>query len=253
MVTGASSGIGDAFARELATAGVDVVLVARRGDRLEARADELRQLGSVQVELLPADLTDAAERNRVAARLDDATRPVDLLVNCAGLGAAGPFAQGDLADYEHIVDLNITALVALTHAAVGPMLRRDRGWILNVSSLGGHTPGPNFAVYSASKAFVTSFSESLHEELRGTAVEVTVTCPGATHTEFGATSGASGDDLPGFLWQTAQEVAQESLAAAAAGRAVRVTGLLNRITAAVTTVLPRAANRRLAGIVTDQL
>jgi short-subunit dehydrogenase len=108
-------------------------------------------------------------------------------------------------------------------------------------------------VYSATKAFVTSFSESLYEELRGTGVSVTVVCPGATRTEFGQIAGTKSDDVPAFLQQTADEVAAESLAATAAGKAVRVTGLINRISGAVTTVLPRAANRRLAAMVTDRL
>ena len=253
LVTGASSGIGEAVARQLVAAGVAVALVARRADRLDSLAAELRAGGAASVEVLVADLTVDADLATVVDRLADPARPIDLLVNCAGLGAAGPFADSEPATSQHIIDLNVSALVALTHAAVLPMTQRDRGWILNVSSLGGHTPGPSFAVYSASKAFVTSFSESLHEELRGTGVHVTVACPGATHTEFGATSGADGGDLPAFLWQTADAVARESLAAAAAGKAVRVTGLLNRVTAAITTVLPRSANRRLAGLVTDQL
>ena len=149
--------------------------------------------------------------------------------------------------------VNVDALVALSHAAVGPMRDRRRGWIINISSLGGHAPGPRFAVYSATKAFVTSFSEALHEELRRSGVVVTAICPGATRTEFGDVSGADGDDLPAFLWQDADEVADEALAAAAAGRAVRVTGWPNRVAAGFTALLPRSANRRIAARVADQL
>ena len=202
---------------------------------------------------LQADLTDRGDRDRVMARLVDDARPIDLLVNCAGVGASGPFVDGDAEQYRQLVSLNVDALVALTHAAVRPMKRRGRGWVLNVSSLGGHTPGPNFAVYSASKAFVTSFSESLHEELRGTGVGVTVVCPGATRTEFGEVAGAVGDVLPDVLWQTAEEVAAEGLTAMAAGRAVRVTGRINRVTAAVSTVMPRVVNRKVAGVVAGRL
>jgi hypothetical protein len=252
LVTGASAGIGDAFARQLAAAGTDLVLVARRAEKLDQVADRLRSLG-VAVEVVAADLTDAADRARVGERLADADRPVDLLVNCAGLGSAGPFADGELSTYHQIVDLNVTALVDLTHAALGAMRARDRGWVLNVSSLGGHAPGPQFAVYSASKAFVTSFSESLFEELRGTGMHVTVVCPGATKTEFGAIAGTQADDLPDVLQQTADEVVAEALAAAAAGKAVRVTGVVNRVSAALTGVLPRSANRRLSALVTDRL
>jgi short-subunit dehydrogenase len=252
LVTGASAGIGDAFARQLAAAGTDLVLVARRAERLEQLAEELRA-GGVEVDVVAADLTDRADVGRVAERLTDADRPVDLLVNCAGLGAAGPFADGDLDRYHQIVDLNVTALVDLTHAALGAMQARDRGWILNVSSLGGHAPGPKFAVYSATKAFVTSFSESLFEELRGTRVHVTVVCPGATKTEFGAIAGTEADDLPALLQQSADEVVAEALAATAAGKAVKVTGVINRVSATFSDLLPRVANRRLSALVTDRL
>ena len=252
LVTGASAGIGEAFARQLAAGGTDLVLVARRADRLAGLAEDLQSAG-VEVEVLAADLTAADDLAKVAERVADREQPVDLLVNCAGLGAAGPFVDGDLQTYHQIVDVNITALVDLTHAALPAMQARERGWILNVSSLGGHAPGPSFAVYSATKAFVTSFSESLFEELRGTGVHVTAVCPGATKTEFGAIAGTEADDLPAFLQQSAEEVVAEALTATAAGKAVRVTGLVNRVSAAFTTVLPRAVNRRLAALVTDRL
>ncbi len=222
LVTGASSGIGTAIARQLADSGVSLVLVARRVDRLDQLAAEL---GSTKVEVLAADLARDDDCARVAARLADTEQPIDLLVNCAGLGAAGVFADGDLEVYRQMLAVNVEALVALSHAAVGPMRDRGRGWIVNISSLGGHAPGPRFAVYSATKAFVTSFSEALHEELRRSGVVVTAICPGATRTEFGEVSGADSGDLPDFLWQGADEVAAEALAAAAAGRAVRRDGL----------------------------
>ncbi len=147
----------------------------------------------------------------------------------------------------------MAAVVGLSHAAVGPMLRRGRGWIVNVSSLGGHAPGPGFAVYSATKAFVTSFSESLHEEYRRRGLVVTAVCPGATSTEFGEVSGADASDLPALLLQDATSVVREGLAAAGAGRAVRVTGWPNRVAAGLNAALPRSARRRVAALVTDQL
>jgi len=253
VVTGASSGIGEVFARQLAEAGTDLVLVARRRDRLDELAADLTEAHGVEVEVLPADLTDDTQLAGVAARVADDDRSVDLLVNNAGFGDAGPFIDGDLDRYHQIIALNVTALVDLAHAAIGPMAARDRGWILNVSSLGGHAPGPKFAVYSATKAFVTSFSESLHEELRGTGVHVTAVCPGATRTEFGQIAGTEADDLPGFLQQSPEEVVAEALRATAAGKAVRVTGLLNRVTAGFSDLLPRGANRRLSSFVTDRL
>ncbi len=253
LVTGASSGIGMALARRLVDHDVPVVLVARRGEVLATLADELRSPSGATIEVLTADLAEPAGRARVADRLRSVEQPIDLLVNNAGLGAAGPFVDGDLDRYRQIQAVNIEAVVELSHAALTAMRRRRRGWLLNVSSLGGHAPGPRFAVYSASKAFVTSFSESLHEELGPDGVVVTVVCPGATRTDFGAVSGATDGDLPDWLWQSAEAVADEALAAAASGRAVRVTGLPNRITGGLSTVLPRAANRKIAGVVASRL
>ena len=252
LVTGASSGIGEAFAELLAEGSVDVVLVARRADRLEELAAILRSHGG-NVEVLVADLGETEGRDRVAERLADRERTIDLLVNCAGIGAATGFGDGDLERYHQIIDVNIGAVVDLAHAAIGPMAKRRRGWIINVSSLGGHAPGPGFAVYSATKAFVTSLSESLHEEYRTTGVVITAVCPGATRTEFGADTGAIDQDLPSLLWQEASEVAQEGLQAAAAGRAVRVTGWPNRLAANFTALVPRIVRRRMAGLVTSKL
>lgn len=252
LVTGASSGIGEAFCRLLVDGRTDVVLVARRVDRLEELATTLRANG-VSIEVLAADLSSVAGRSAVAARLSDHDAPIELLVNCAGIGAATAFGAGDLDRYRDMVDVNVNAVVELSHSAVQVMAERGRGWIVNVSSLGGHAPGPGFAVYSATKAFVTSFTESLHEEFRGSGLVATAVCPGATTTEFGEISGADSDDLPGFLWQDPIEVAGEGLVAAAAGKAVRVTGWPNRVAAGASAMLPRAARRRLAGLVTDRL
>lgn len=253
LVTGASSGIGRAFALQLAEADVSLVLVARRADRLDELAAEVGGHTRAPVDVLAADLATPAGRQLVADRLKAIDRPIDLLVNCAGLGAAGSFADGDPDRYREIVQVNIEAVVELSHAVLAPMRARHRGWIINVSSLGGHAPGPRFAVYSASKAFVTSFSEALHEELRPAGVVVTAVCPGATRTEFGQVAGAQDGELPGFLWQEADAVAAEALAAAAAGKAVRVTGLPNRLTASLTHVLPRSVNRRVAAVVAGRL
>jgi len=252
LVTGASSGIGAAVAAQLSEQGVDLVLVARRGDLLEQLATTLVGHGS-RIEVLVADLAEESGRAKVVARLEDRERPIDLLVNSAGLGLSSPFPDGDPERYRQMIAVNVTAVVELTRAATAAMRDRGRGWVLNVSSLGGHAPGPGVAVYSATKAFVTSFSESIHEELRRSGVVVTALCPGATRTEFGEISGTSGDDLPAVLWQAAEEVAAEGLAAVAAGRAVRVTGVPNRVAAALTAVMPRVARRRVAGMVTDRL
>jgi len=252
LVTGASSGIGEAIAERLARDGVDVVVVARRRDQLDALAE--RCAGSTgSVEVLVADLCDPDDLDRVAARVASSDRPVDLLVNNAGVGVSGPFAGAALDRYRAMMRLNAEAMVALCLAAVVPMKARGRGWIVNVSSLGGLAPGPGFAVYSATKAFVVSLSESLHEELRSDGVVVTVVCPGATHTGFGETAGSEGEGIPGFLWQSADEVAAEALSAAASARALRVTGLANRIPAGIMSFLPRSVRRRVAALVTDRI
>jgi len=251
LVTGASSGIGEAIARRLGAAGIGVVVVARRADLLADLAASIERTGT-SVEVLVADLVEPADRQRVADRIGDPDRPIDLVVNSAGLAANGRFVDGDLEHYHRVIDLNVEALVDLNHAAVAAMIERHRGWIMNISSLGGHSPGPGFAVYSATKSFVTSFSESLHEEVKKAGVVVTAVCPGATKTDFAADSGLD-NDLPAALWQTADEVADEALAGTAAGRAVRVTGRINRVAGAVTTVLPRSTNRWLSARVTDRI
>jgi uncharacterized protein len=253
LVTGASSGIGRAIALELADHDVSLVLVARRADRLDELAAEVAGRSSAPVDVVVADLATPVARQTVADRLSVIDHPIDLLVNCAGLGRAGPFAEGDVERYREMVEVNVQAVVELSLAVLGPMRTRRRGWILNVSSLGGIAPGPRFAVYSATKAFVTSFSEALHEELRRSGIVVTAVCPGATRTEFGHVSGAEGDDLPDFLWQDADEVAVEALDALAAGKAVRVTGLPNRLTAATAGMVPRTVRRKVAGVIADRL
>jgi short-subunit dehydrogenase len=249
-VTGASSGIGDAFARRLAADGVDVVLVARRQDRLEALADQLRS-PVCRVEVLTADLTDPADLERVAARVADTDAPVDLVVNNAGFGTFGTFwelpVDGEVAE----IETNVTALVRLTHAALGRMVPEGRGAVLNVSSIAGNQPGPGDAVYAATKAFVTCFTEGVAEELRGTGVTATALCPGLTTSEFHEVARVPGarSAAPGILWMTADEVAAEGLDAAAKGRVVHVTGAPNKVLSGLSALAPRVVRRRAAGLV----
>lgn len=246
LVTGASSGIGDRMARRLAAAGTDLVVVARDEARLRALADEVTAAHGVDVEVLPADLADRDALAAVEERLAGDSRPIDLLVNNAGFGLNGDVADVDPDGLTGMIDVNITALVRLTAAALPGMLERDEGTIVNISSMASFQPAPGFAVYSASKAFVTSFTESLHEELRGTGVNATAVCPGFTTTEFQERAGGSkSSKLPGALWQTAEAVAAEGLDAAAAGRALVVTGSVNKLTAAVSAPVPRSLKRRV--------
>ena len=246
LVTGASTGIGEQLARRLAAGGSHLVVVARNEERLRSLADQCAAQHGVEVEVLAADLADRGALGDVEARLGDSTRPVDLLVNNAGFGVNGDVAEVDVDELTRMIDVNVTALVRLTSAALPGMLARDRGTVLNISSLASFQPAPGFASYSASKAFVTSFTESLHEELRGTGVHATAVCPGFTSTEFQVRAGGSQSSrFPGALWQTAEEVAAEALSAAARGRAVAVTGAINRVLAGVSGPVPRSVKRRV--------
>jgi uncharacterized protein len=252
LVTGASSGIGKEIARRLAAEGTDLVLVARDTARLEALAADLRSAHGRQVEVLAADLSDAAQLAVVEARLADGDRPIDLLVNNAGFGTYGPFAEMDVEGEQREIDLNIVALVRLTHAALGGMQARDRGAILNVSSVAGLQATPYNATYGATKAFVASFSEAVHEELRGTGVSLTAVLPGYTRTEFQARAGIEGRTIPGPLWQTPEQCVAEALAATRAGKAWVVTGVINKVVAAAAGTAPRSVTRRIASRVTSR-
>jgi short-subunit dehydrogenase len=248
LVTGASAGIGQSFARLLARDGYDLVLVARDSMRLDVLAKQLEHEYGSQTEVLPADLTKADQLAVVEQRMG-VNPPIDLLVNNAGFGTFGSFHELPLDAEDREVRLNVLALMRLTHAAAGPMVARGSGAILNVSSVAGSQPIPGNATYAATKAFVTSFSEALHEELRGTGVGVTVLCPGFTRTEFQERSGFEGGRVPVFMWQEPDDVATAALAALAKGRTVCVPGSLNKVANAFSNATPHAITRRLAGSV----
>lgn len=246
LVTGASAGIGTEIARQLVAEGTAVVLVARRNDRLDALRDEL---GAANVEVLVADLALPADLERVAARVTDTGAPIDLVVNNAGYSKAGRFWELPIADVRGQIDVNVDALVRLSHAAAARMTVAGRGTILNISSVAGNQPGPGSAVYNATKAFVTNFSEGLAVELRGTGVHVTASCPGLTYSEFHDVSGLK--DSPAervtFMWTPAADVARDALDAAARGTVVRVNGWRNRVIAVGMRALPRVVARGLVG------
>ena len=245
LVTGASAGIGEQLARQLAQRGHDLVLVARDRARLEALAKDIEAENGAHCEVLSADLTVPAELAAVEAR----ARDVDVLVNNAGFGSFGRFDELDIEVESREVNLNVLALVRLTHAAAGGMTRRGHGGILNVSSLAGHQPGPMNATYSATKAFVTSFTQAVHEELDGTGVAVTALCPGFTHTEFQARAGAPANDVPGFMWQDAPEVARAGLDGLARNRAIAIPGGINKTLGAFSDIAPTALTRRISALV----
>ncbi|WP_163506823.1 SDR family NAD(P)-dependent oxidoreductase [Fodinicola acaciae] len=253
LVTGASSGIGAAMARLLAGAGVDLVLVARSTGKLDQLAAELTSRHGVEVEVLPADLSDARELARVEARLGDPSRPLDLLVNNAAASTFGPFADIGADESTRLLQLNTVAPMRLTRAALPLMVKRQRGWILLVSSLGALQPAPLFAVYTATKAFLTNFGESLHEELRDKSVVVTVAMPGFTRTEMGSATGVGETGASALLWDTPENVARAALTACAYGRATVVPGALNSALSTATRLTPRTLVRRLAGIATGRM
>jgi uncharacterized protein len=247
LVTGASSGIGEAFARILAGRGNDVVLVARDQARLDALAREIEAAHGARAEVLPADLTDLEQLERVEARCHDQDAPIEILVNNAGFGTFGAFHTLDLDAEIREIELNVVALVRLTHAAAVEMAARGRGGILNVSSLAGFQPGPMNATYAATKAFVTSFTEAVHEEMKGTGVSVTVLCPGFTRTGFQQAANAPASTVPGFLWQEADEVARVGLDALTKNRALAIPGPFNKTLGTLTQLAPDALTRRLSG------
>ena len=242
LVTGASSGIGESFVRNLAKAGTPVIVVARRRDRLDALAAELGN-----IEVLAADLATDAGVAAVTARL--AQGDVDLLVNNAGFGNNGPFHELDDTKASDEIRVNVLALAQLTHAAAGPMVAKRHGGILNVSSIASFQAAPGFGSYAATKAFVTNFTETVHEDLRSFGVKVTVLCPGLTRSEFHATAAIDGyNKYPAFAWQSADEVAEFGLKALQRNTCIAVPGVPNKALTGIAGVLPRALTRRLAGL-----
>jgi short-subunit dehydrogenase len=246
LVTGASSGIGEVTARELASAGVPTVVVARRADRLQAIADEFDG-----VEVLVADLLTAEGQRAVADRIGDATRPVDLVVNNAGFGTNGMFHELDADRLADEIELNVAALTRLSHAALAAMIPRRRGWLLNLSSVASFQPAPRLAVYAATKAYVTSLTESLHEEARGAGVHVTALCPGLTRTEFQRVSNTEqyADDFPSFVWTSPEQVVRTGLSDVIANRTISVPGVQYRAMTAAANVTPRWIKRRVSSLV----
>jgi uncharacterized protein len=248
LVTGASAGIGRAFAEALAARGHDLVVVARRGPRLEELADALQQQHGRSIDTIVADLSTPDGVATVAGRLADDAAPIELLVNNAGFGTSGRFWDLDPDREAEQIRLNVEALVALTHAAVAAMIPRGRGGVINVSSVAGYQPTPWGATYGATKAFVSSFTNALHEELRGTGIRMLNLAPGFTHTEFHEVSGDDVSQLPSVLWQSPQEVVDAALRAYDRGRAVCTPGPLNTAAALFSGSLPAGVTRRVAAL-----
>lgn len=253
LVTGASAGLGAEFCRQLAASGHDLVVVARSADRLESVAQSLRTEHGVRVETLPADLADRSALQTVAERLagdgpagpdSSGAGPVDLLVNNAGFGIGTSFTRTPVEEEERALDVMCRAVLVLSHAAAAAMAPRGRGGILNVSSVAGFTA---MGSYSANKAWVTTFSEALADELAPTGVRVSAVCPGFTHTEFHDRAAMNMSRLPDGLWLDAPDVVAAALDGLRRGRPVVVPGAHYRALTGVMRVLPRSVVTRMSG------
>ena len=243
LITGASAGLGVDFARQLSAKGIRLVLVARRKDRMDALAKELGNARAIGI-----DLGDAGAADRLMADLAEHGEQVELLVNNAGFGLTGRFAELDGKRQRQMIDLNCGALVELAHAVLPGMLERKSGAILNVASTAAFQPGPGMAVYFATKAFVLSFSEALHEEVKGQGVRVSALCPGPTATEFGEVAGFGPSNLSNKLAADSASVVRAGLEGLDAGRAIMIPGLGNKATAQAHRFFPRGLVRRAVGI-----
>jgi short-subunit dehydrogenase len=244
LITGASSGIGASLARQLGDEGCELVLIARSGDRLAALADEV----PVPAEVLVADLSDPAQVELVAARVGQVDRPVDLVVNNAGYGHSSDLVDAPAELWLDMVQVNVSAVVRLTHAALARA--RSTGGVagvLNVASVAGFAGSAGLGVYSATKSFLVTFGQAVHDEARADGVAVTTLCPGLTRTDFQRRAGME-LRLPGLAWQHADEVARAGLVGVADGRALVVPGVVNKGAVVGSRLVPMWAQRRAAGL-----
>lgn len=233
LITGASAGLGAAFARRLAALGVDLVVVARDEGRLRALAAQL----PVDVEVLAADLLDPADLERVERRLRSHDAPIDILVNNAGFAVAEPFESSALGDERRMLELLATVPMRLAHAAIGPMRERRRGWILNVASMAAFMPS---GTYGAAKAYLLAFSRSLRVRFRRDGIHVTALCPGYVHTEFHERMG-TGEQAPAWMWADADTVVAEGIRGLRRGVAIVRSDARYRALTPLLTLLPDRA------------
>jgi len=245
LITGASSGIGLELARCFAADGCRLALASRKGDALEALAAELRKARKIRAQVFTVDLAHPDSPNRLLAHLQSAGLKVDVLINNAGFGAQGKFVELPLVRQLEMLQVNITSLTHLTRLLLPGMIERRRGGILNVASTAAFQPGPGMAVYYASKAYVLSFTEALAEELAGTGVTVTASCPGPTATNFGAAANMNTLGLVKKISMSAASVAHISHRAYRRGQVVAITGFRNQLPAFLVRLVPRAAVRKI--------
>jgi len=242
LITGASAGIGWEFARQLARRGCSLILIARRQERLEEVRVELQHRNpGLNVHLRVVDLADKSQIEGLIHWLEENRISIDLLINNAGLGDVGPFATSDPPRNDRMVLVNVLALTSLTRQLSPQMIARKRGAIVNISSSAGFLPIPHFAVYAATKAYVTSFSEALRAELRGTGVWVTTVCPGPVHTEFQKVAqrpGGTPDSAPEFVHVPVEKVVRDALAAIETDRPLVVPGLVMKLSMSLIRLTP---------------
>lgn len=249
LITGASSGLGVDFARELAVRGANLVLTARRRDLLEAHAADLSSTYGITVRCVDGDLTQAEARETLASTLAADGIAVDILINNAGFGVFGNFRDTPWARTDSMLQLDVVALTHLTRLFVNPMVARQRGYIMLIASTGAFQPSPSYAAYAAAKAFVLSFGHALHDELRGTGVSCTTVCPGVTATEFLQVSGQQKNWFHKATMMDSATVARMAVRRMLAGRPEIVTGWINAVNAFVMRLLPRPLMARLASLV----
>lgn len=245
LVTGATAGIGHAFATHLAQRGSDLVLVARDRGRLESVAKELHEKYAVEVEVLPADLSIRSELASVEARLSDPTRPVDLLVNNAGFGLKERFLANDVEAEQAMLDVLVTAVLRLSHAALGPMVERGHGGIINVSNVAAFLPR---GTYGAAKMWVNRFSEWAAHEYHDRGVTVTALCPGFTKTEFHERMDVSRGSAPDFLWLDADELVAQALKDHAKGKVWSIPGGQYKVIATAARLVPTPVLKRFQSL-----
>jgi hypothetical protein len=244
LITGASAGLGVEFARQLSKRGHRLVLAARRKERLEGLAAELGNARALAI-----DLSKSNAAAKLMADLEANGETVDLLVNNAGFGLIGKFAELDSKRLRQMIDLNVGTLTDLCRAVAPSMIERKSGGIINVASTAAFQPGPKMAVYFATKAFVLSFTEALHEELKPHGIHVTCLCPGPTRTEFGEVAGFGGNGMFDKVAMNAPEVVRAGLDGFDRNKAVVIPGILNKITANSGRFAPRSVVRKIAGAI----
>lgn len=256
LITGASSGIGEAVARCFAQGGFDLVLVARSADKLEALAIQLASNYGIRAWAQPADLSKAGSARKLKLAMQRGGHAIDVLINNAGVIEHGAFAAMPAKRHQQLIDLNVSSLTAMLAEFLPPMLQRGHGRILNVASIAAFQPVPSLATYAATKAYVLSLTESLSEELQGTGVTVTALCPGITATSMldqAQAASAELGGLPSMVIGSAEQVADEGFQACLKGEVIRVPGVLNRAATLAGRATPRWLLRRVSGAMVRRL